>query len=84
MAFKQQRGYLWNKVVKPFSVSVDASFRRVDMIDNLMEFFSPPHSHEGLPSQAHWNNFKEMKKLSEDLKKEIKYNLLLQFFHDCF
>ena len=49
-----------------------------------MEFFPPPHSSEGVASQAHWNNFKEIKKLSDDLKREIKYNLLPKAFHNCF
>ena len=37
-AFKQEKDYLLNKVVKPFGVSVEAAFRRVDVIANLMEF----------------------------------------------
>ena len=70
--------------MKPFGVTVEAAFQRIDVIANLMEFFPPPHSRKGAASQAHWNNFKEMKKLSPDLKREMKYNLLPEFFHDQF
>ena len=37
-----------NKLVKPFGVSVEVAFRRVDMIAILMKFFPPPHSCMGL------------------------------------
>ena len=83
-AFKQQKDYLLNKVVKPYGVLVEAAFRRIDVIANLMEFSPPPHSRKGVASQPHWNNFKEIKKLSDDLKREIKYNLLPEAFHDRF
>ena len=83
-AFMQQKDYLLNKLVKPFGVTEEAAFWRIDMIANLMEFFPPPHSCEGSASQAHWNNFKEVKKLSQDLKQEMKYNLLPEFFHNQF
>ena len=73
-AFKQQKDL--SKVVKPFGVSMEAAFKRVEMIANLVELFTPPHSCKESVSQAHWDNFKEMKKLSENLKRETKYNLL--------
>ena len=30
-----------NQIVEPFGVSVEASFRRVEIIANLMEYFLP-------------------------------------------
>ena len=69
-----------NKDVKPFGVSAEVDFRRVDIIANLMEFFPPPHSCKGSASQAHWKNFNKVKTLSETLK----YNLFPEFFLDRF
>ena len=72
-----------NQIVKPFGVSVEAAFRRVEIISNLMECFPPPCSNRKEPTQAQWNKFTLVKKLSEEEKREVKYNFLPQSFCDC-
>ena len=81
-AFKEQKNYLMNQIVKPFGISVEAAFRRVEVIARMMEYFPPPCSNGKEPSRQQWNKFMEIKKLSEEDKREIKYNLLPQSFRD--
>ena len=81
-AFKQQKAYLMNQIIKPFGVSVEAAFRRIEIISNLMEYFPPPSSKGKHATQAQWDAFGPIKKLSNDDKREIKYNLLPPFFQE--
>ena len=83
-AFKQQVDYMRNKIIKPFGVSVDTAFRRIEIMAKLLEFF-PPHSSRGKQATLeHWEDFQEKKKVTNSLKREMKYNLLPQSFHDRF
>jgi hypothetical protein len=83
-AFKQQKDYLLNKIIKPFGVTVEAVFRRVEVITNLMSYFPPPSSRGKTASQEQWIAFEDSKKISSELKREMKYNLLPESFHDRF
>ena len=83
-AFKQQRDYMLNKIIKPFGVPVEAAFRRVEIIVNLMMYFPPPSSRGQAATSAQWNEFMEHKRMSKELIKEMKYNLLPESYHDRF
>jgi hypothetical protein len=83
-AFKQQKDYLMHQVVKPYGTSVKVNFRRIEVIANLMQFFPPPSS-RGKPATAEqWDDFQDSKKLPSSIKREMKYNLLPDSFHDRF
>lgn len=83
-AFKQQKNYMMNKIIKPFGVSVDASFRRIDAMTSLLTYYPPP-AFRGKPATAkQWKTFEEDQKVTQLEKKEIKYNLLPDSYHDRF
>jgi hypothetical protein len=83
-AFKQQKDYMMNKIVKPFGISVEAAFRRIEVMTNLMAYFPPPSSRGKPATKEQWDNFQEIKKISNNLKREMKYNLLPEVFNDRF
>ena len=83
-AFKQQRDYMLNKIIKPFGVPVEAAFRRVEIVVNLMMHFPPPSSRGTNATSDQWDAFMEIKKISKDIIKEMKYNLLPESYHDRF
>ena len=43
-AFMVQKKYLTNQIVKPFEVTVEAAFRRVDVLITMMTQFPPAHA----------------------------------------
>ena len=43
-AFKQQKDYMMNTIIKPFGISVEAAFCRIEVMANLMTYFPPPSS----------------------------------------
>lgn len=49
-AYKEQKNNLMNQIVKPFGISVEAAFRRVKIITNMMEYFPPPCSNDKEPT----------------------------------
>ena len=81
-AFKQQKEYMLHQLVKPFGATVELSFRRIEVMASLMEYFPPPCSRGKQPTRAQWTNFNGIKKLTPAEKREIKYNLLPPFFHE--
>ena len=81
-AYKEQKKYLMNQIVKPFGISVESAFRRVEIIANMMEYFPPPCSNGKEPTRVQWNRFSQIKKLTEEEKREIKYNLLPLSFRE--
>ena len=83
-AYKQQKDYMQHKIVKPFGVPVEAAFRRVEVVAKYMEYFPPPCSRGKQATQEQWDRFEETKKVTADLKKEMKYNLLPEAYHDRF
>ena len=84
-AFKQQKDYLLNKLIKPYGVTVKAAFRRVEVITSLMAHFPPPSSRGKTATAEQWEQFEEEgKKISSSLKREMKYNLLLESYQDRF
>ena len=83
-AFKQQKNYLMNKIIKPFGVTVDAAFPRVDAIVTLLPYFPSP-AFRGKPATAEqWESFEGDLKVTTSEKKEMKYNLLPESYHDRF
>ena len=72
------------QIIKPFGVSVEIAFRRIEVLANLMEYFPPPSSRGKPATQAQWAKFNTFKKLTNEDKREMKYNLLPPFFHDRF
>lgn len=83
-AFKQQKDYMTHHLVKPFGVTVEAAFRRVEIMCNLMTYFPAPCSRGKTATATQWDNFKSTKKISNADKREMKYNLLPDIFHDKF
>lgn len=84
-AFKQQKDYLLNKLIKPYGVTVESAFRRIEVIAKLMSYFPPPSSRGKAATQAQWTTFEEeLKKVPSSLRREMKYNLLPETYHDRF
>ena len=83
-AYKQQKDYLLHKIVKPFGVPVEAAFRRIEVITRYMEYYPPPSGRGSEATQDQWDSYSETKKISASVKKEMKYNLLPETFHDRF
>lgn len=83
-AYKQQKDYLLHKIVKPYGVPVEAAFRRVEVVARYMEYFPPPCGRGKQATQDQWDNHEESKKIAADIKKEMKYNLLPELYHDRF
>lgn len=75
-AFRDQKEYLKTAIVKPFGVSVEAAFRRVDVIANLMTHFPPTARRGRMANSAQWALFEDEKNLNDEDIREIKYNLL--------
>ena len=61
---------------------METAFKRVEIITAMMEYFPPPCNNEKEPSQVQWNKFNHIKRISEQEKRDIKYNLLPQSFED--
>lgn len=77
-AFLRQKDYLKNKIVKPYGITVESAFRRVDVLVNLMKYFPPPGS-RGKQADIHqWNSMEDAinNHLNEDEVRTIKFNLL--------
>lgn len=83
-AFKQQKDYMMNQIVKPFGISVEAAFRRIEVMTNLMVYFPPPSSRGKSTTRKQWETFQRRKKIPEYIKREMKYNLLPEVFNDRF
>eukprot|EP01083_Nonionella_stella_P195033 718776_1 len=62
-AFKQQNDYMLNKIVKPFGATVEASFRRIEVMSNMLKFFPPPGSRGKMATKRQWNAFQVNKKI---------------------
>ena len=63
-AFKQQKDYLLNKLVKPYSVTVEAAFRRIEVITILMAHFPLQAVEVKQPRLNSGNNSKKKEKRS--------------------
>ena len=61
-SYKQQKDYLLHKVVKPFGVSVEVAFRRIEVVTRYMEYFPPPCGRGEQATQDQWDNHEESKK----------------------
>ena len=55
-AYKQQKDYLLHKIVKPFGVSIEAAFWRIEVVSRYMEHFPPPCGRGKQASQDQWDN----------------------------
>ena len=75
-AFRDQKEYLKTAIVKPYGVSVEAAFRRIDVIANLMTQFPPTARRGRMANSAQWALFEDEKNLNDEDIREIKYNLL--------
>ena len=74
-----------NKLIKPYGVSVEIAFRRIDVMTNLLDYFPPTSSRGKSASAEQWEAFKTIKKeITSAVKREMKYNLLPESFHDRF
>ena len=72
------------KIIKPFGVSVEAAFRRIEILSKYLEYFPPSCSRGQMATSAQWEAQESVKKLSLEEKKEIKYNLLPDSYHARF
>ena len=83
-AHKQQKDYLLQKIVKPYSVSVEAAFRRIDFLTSLLAHFPPASSRGESATADQWESFEKKRKVSAETKQEMKYNLLPDSFGERF
>ena len=81
---KQQQDYLLMKIVKPYSVSMEAVFRPIDVLTSLLVLFPPACSRRKPATKEQWAVHDKEKKISPELKREIKYNLLPYEFGERF
>jgi hypothetical protein len=75
-AYEDQQEYMTRQIIKPFGVSVDLAFRRIDILCLLLERFPPPGNRDGSPSVSEWNDHQILKKIEAKDKRRMKFNLL--------
>ena len=83
-AYKTQKEYLKTKIVKPCDVGVEAAFRRIDVLTNLLLLFPPTGSRGRMATPEQWAAFQEVKFVEGPEKREMKYNLLPDPFQERF
>ena len=83
-SIKQQKDYMCHKIVKPFGISVEAAFRRIEIVASLMQYFPPPSNRGSTATREQWEKHEKNKKIKRVDKREWKYNLLPESFHDRF
>lgn len=83
-AFKHQVNYMETQLIKPFSVSVDAAFRRIEVMAKQLEFFPPTYNRGAEATEQQWDDHKRARVLSAEAKREIKYRLLPASAHERF
>ena len=83
-AFKIQKDYMMKEIIKPYGVSVEAAFRRVETLINLLSLFPPAGSRGKATTPAQWDESEKNQKISKEEKREMKYNLLPDTYHDRF
>lgn len=75
-SFEQQKDYMLHGLKKPYTVPVDAAFRRIDVMVGLATWFPPP-AHRGKPATAEqWKEFQSSIVIKPSEKRKMKYNLL--------
>ena len=70
--------------MKPFGVSVEVASPRIEVVTRYMEYFPLPCGCGNQATQDQWDIHEEFKKIGVDVKKEMKYNLLPETYHDGF
>ena len=83
-AYKTQKEYLKTKIVKPCDVGVEAAFRRIDVLTNLLLLFPPIGSRGRMATPKQWEAFQYVKFVEGPKKREMKYNLLPDPFQERF
>ena len=63
---------------------MEAAFCRIEVVARYMEYFPPPCGRGKQATQDQWDSHEESKKIGADVKKEMKYNLLLEAYHNRF
>mmetsp|Transcript_19332 Transcript_19332/g.21896 ORF Transcript_19332/g.21896 Transcript_19332/m.21896 type:complete len:460 (+) Transcript_19332:69-1448(+) len=83
-AYEIQKEYMTHEIVKPFGISIEQAFRRIDVMVKLLEYF-PPTSNKG-KSATHqqWERFLKKRVVSDAEKRKMKYKLLPQGCRDRF
>ena len=71
-AFKTQKEYLKNKIVKPHDVGAEASFRRIDILSNLLLLFPPTGSRGRMATPEQWEAHANVRFVSHAEKREMK------------
>ena len=77
-----QKKYLTNQIVKPFEVTVEAAFRRVDVLVTMMTQFPPTHAKGTQATALSYELFDDVKRLNDDEVRDIKFNLLPAKYQD--
>ena len=75
-AYDDQKEYMTRQIIKPFGVSVELAFRRIDVMCLLLERFPPPGTRDGSPSIGEWMEHNYLKKVEPKEKRRMKFNLL--------
>ena len=71
-----QKKYLREQINKPYDATVEASFRRIDVLANMLEHFPPSCKKATLANETHWLLFDDVKGLNDDELRDIKFNML--------
>ena len=81
-AHKIQAKYLREQICKPYGATVEASFRRIDVLANMMEHFPPICKKATMANKTEWILFDDLKTLNAEDIRDIKYNILPASYQD--
>ena len=71
-----QKKYLREQIVKPYDASVEAAFRRVDVLVNMLEQFPPSCKRATKANATQWLLFEDERRLDSGEVRDIKFNML--------
>ena len=76
-AYDNQKNYLKNEICKPFGMSVDKAFRRLDLLCKTLEYFPPPSDRDSTVSTEDWDAFECTKEVPARAVRQYKFSNLL-------
>lgn len=83
-AAEQQLDYMMYQIVKPYNTTVEVASRRIEILGKYFEYF-PPRANHGVPAtREQWRKHQNVKRLTNDQKQKIKYNLLPESYQERF
>ena len=76
-AYDNQKNYLTDEICKPFGMSVDKAFRRLDLLCKTLEYFPPPFDRDSTVSTEDWDGFECTKEAPTRAVHQYKFSELL-------